>query len=44
LIPVINVKYVVDRAARICIAMRNRTRERERERGRNSSISEIMAS
>jgi hypothetical protein len=34
LVPVANVKCVVDRAARICIAMRNRTRERERERGR----------
>jgi hypothetical protein len=40
LIPVANVKCVVDRAARICIAMRNRTRERERK----SSIGEIMAS
>jgi len=38
LIPVINVKYVVDRAARICIAMRNRTREREREREEETAV------
>ncbi len=41
-IPVANIKCVVDRAARICIAMRNRTRAiRERE---TSVIGEIMAS
>jgi len=37
LIPVANVKCVVDRAARICIAMRNRTREREKKQYRRNN-------